>query len=108
MLLAFAPAASARKAATACDPFATRACLMAFPNDMNLTVKDAKSPTGIRLKLPSKATPANKAGTRIAVGDYNRLDGFSPGQTIVVKVKGLQTQKAFDKSKLVPLEDLGQ
>ena len=108
LLLALAPTASARKAATACDPFATRACLMPFPNDMNLTVKDAKSPTGLRLELPSKATPANKAGKRIAVADYNRLDGFSPGQTIVVRVKGLQTQKAFDRSKLVPLEDLGQ
>ena len=52
--------------------------------------------------------PANKAGKRIAIADYNRQDGFSPGQTIIVNVKGLQTQKAFNRSKLVPLEDLGQ
>jgi hypothetical protein len=108
LLLALAPGASARSAATACDAFASRACLMPFPNDMNLTVRDKKSPTGLRVHLPAKAMPANKSGKRITTGDYNRQDGFSPGQTIVVNVKGLHTQKAFDRSKLVPLEDLGQ
>ncbi len=108
LLLALAPSASARPAATACDAFASRACLMPFPNDMNLTVRDKKSPTGVRVHLPAKAMPANKSGKRISTGDYNRQDGFSPGQTIIVNVKGLHTQKAFNRSKLVPLEDLGQ
>ena len=81
---------------------------MPFPNDMNLTVRDKKSPTGLRVHLPAKAMPANKSGKRITTGDYNRQDGFSPGQTIVVNVKGLHTQKAFNRSRLVPLEDLGQ
>ena len=108
LLLALAPGASARSAATACDAFASRACLMPFPNDMNLTVRDKKSPTGVRVHLPAKAMPANKSGKRISTGDYNRQDGFSPGQTIIVNVKGLHTQKAFNRSKLVPLEDLGQ
>ena len=52
---------------------------MPFPNDMNLTAKDGKSPTGLRLRLPARAMPANKAGRRIAVADHNRQDGFSPG-----------------------------
>ena len=108
LALASAPAASARSAATACDAFASRACLMPFPNDMNLTVRDKKSPTGLRVHLPAKAMPANKSGKRISTGDYNRQDGFSPGQTIIVNVKGLHTQKAFNRSKLVPLEDLGR
>ena len=108
VLLALAPGASARSAATACDAFASRACLMPFPNDMNLTVRDKKSRTGLRLLLPAKAMPANKSCKRITTGDYNRQDGFSPGQTIVVNVKGLHTQKAFSRSKLVPLDDLGQ
>ncbi len=60
------------------------------------------------MHLPAKAMPANKSGKRITTGDYNRQDGFSPGQTIVVNVKGLHTQKAFNRSKLVPLEDLGR
>ena len=107
LLLASASTAAAqRRAATACDPFASRACLMPFPNDMNLTVKDRRTPTGLRLRLPAKAMPANKNGKRIAVRDYNRLDGFSPGQTIVVRVKGLDNRRAFRRSKLVPLADL--
>jgi hypothetical protein len=109
LVLTIAPTADAqRRAATACDPFASRACLMPFPNDMNLTVKDRKTPTGLRLRLPAKATPANKDGKRITTGDYNRLDGFSPGQTIVVRVKGLNTQRAFSRSRLVPLSDMSQ
>ena len=52
--------------------------------------------------------PANKDGRRIAVADYNRQDGFSPGQTIVVRVPGLTTQRAFTRSRLVPLSDLGR
>jgi hypothetical protein len=98
LLLALAPSAFARSAATACDAFASRACLMPFPNDMNLTVRDRKSPTGVRVHLPAKAMPANKSGKRITTGDYNRQDGFSPGQTIIVNVKGLHTQKAFNRS----------
>jgi len=106
-LLLLAPAAGAqRRAATACDPFASRACLMPFPNDMNLTVRDRRSPTGLRVRLPARAMPANKAGRRIAVAQYNRQDGFSPGQTIVVRVPGLTTARAFRRSRLVPLSDL--
>ena len=109
LVLALAPTAAAqRRAATACDPFASKACLMPFPNDMNLTVKDRKTATGLRLKLPAKAMPANKDGKRITVGDYNRLDGFSPGQSIVVRIKGLQNQEAFNRSRLVPLSDMGR
>jgi hypothetical protein len=81
---------------------------MPFPNDMNLTVRDRKSPTGLRVHLRAGAMPANKAGRRIAVADYNRQDGFSPGQTIVVRVPGLTTRRAFTRSKLVPLSDLGR
>ena len=108
-LLLLTPAAAAqRRAATGCDAFVSRACLMPFPNDMNLTVRDRRSPTGLRVRLPAGAMPANKAGRRIAVADYNRQDGFSPGQTIVVRVPGLTTRRAFTRSRLVPLSDLGR
>jgi hypothetical protein len=108
-LLVLTPAAEAqRRAATACDPFASRACLMPFPNDMNLTVRDRRTPTGLRLRLPARAMPANRRGRRIAVAEYNRQDGFSPGQTIVVRVPGLTSARAFRRSRLVPLSDLGQ
>ena len=109
LVLVLAPTAAAKgRDATACDAFASKACLMPFPNDMNLTVKDRKSPTGLRLHLPAKAMPANKDGKRITVAEYNRQDGFSPGQSIVVRVKGLNTASAFKRSRLVPLGDLGQ
>ena len=109
LVLVLAPTAAAKgRDATACDAFASKACLMPFPNDMNLTVKDRKSPTGLRLHLPARAMPANKDGKRITVAEYNRQDGFSPGQSIVVRVKGLNTASAFKRSRLVPLGDLGQ
>jgi len=108
LLLLTPTAAAQRRVATGCDAFASRACLMPFPNDMNLTVRDRKSPTGLRVRLPAGAMPSNKAGRRIAVADYNRQDGFSPGQTIVVRVPGLNSQRAFTRSKLVPLSDLGR
>jgi hypothetical protein len=108
-LLVLAPAAAAqRRTATACDPFASRACLMPFPNDMNLTVRDRRSPTGVRVRLRARAMPANKSGRRVTVAEYNRQDGFSPGQTIVVRVPGLTSARAFRRSRLVPLSDLGR
>jgi hypothetical protein len=109
LVLVLAPTAAAqRRTATTCDPFATRSCLMPFPNDMNLTVRDRRTPTGLRLRLPARAMPANKSGRRIPVAEYNRQDGFSPGQTIVVRVPGLTSARAFRRSKLVPLSDLAQ
>ena len=39
--------------------------------------------------------PRNKNGVPIEPSDYNLSDGFSPGQTIVVKVPGLDTPAAF-------------
>ena len=109
LVLVLAPTAAAqRRSATTCDPFASRSCLMPFPNDMNLTVRDRKSPTGLRVRLPARAMPANKSGRRIAVSEFNRQDGFSPGQSIVVRVPGLTSDRAFRRSRLVPLSDLGQ
>ena len=80
---------------------------MPFPNDMNLTVRDRKSPTGLRVRLPARDA-RQQGGRRIAVGQYNRQDGFSPGQTIVVRVPGLTTQRPVTRSRLTPLSDLGR
>jgi hypothetical protein len=101
-------AAGQGRAATQCDPFASRACLMPFPNDMNLTVRDRSTATGVRLRLPQRAMPANAQGTRVTVAEYNRQDGFSPGQTIVVRVPGLTSPRAFRRSRLVPVDDLAR
>jgi hypothetical protein len=52
--------------------------------------------------------PRNVDGTPIAPGDYNASDGFSPGQTIVVKVPGLDTPEAFARTGAVPQTDLAR
>jgi len=63
LALMLAPTAAAQRgAATACDPFASKACLMPFPNDMNLTVRDTSTPTQRRVRLPRSALIRNKDG----------------------------------------------
>mgnify|MGYP006174404665 CR=1 FL=1 len=57
---------------------------MPFPNDMNLTVLDRSTPTQRRVKLPRAAMIRNKDGVTADPAEWNRADGFSPGQTLVV------------------------
>ena len=107
-----APAASAHRKprveappiTPGCDPIGTAACLQPWPNDY--FTKPAWSATGRRLNLLPTATPRNRNGVPIEPSDYNLSDGFSPGQTIVVKVPGLDTPEAFAKTNPVPVTDL--
>jgi hypothetical protein len=52
--------------------------------------------------------PANRTGKPIEPADYNRSDGFSPGQLIVTKVPGLETPEAFKASGIVPIDDMAR
>ena len=91
-----------------CDFLDTSICLYPFPNDY-YTKKDSSSPTGLRLDLDPDSTPVNTGNDNpkpIDVTDINRADGFSPGNQIIVKIKGLETPAAFNNSKLVPLNDI--
>jgi hypothetical protein len=97
-----APAAEAAK----CDPIGGGACLLPFPNDY-FTKRDAKTETGRRLALQRAVMPANKDGVRIDPREWNRADGFSPGQQITVRIPGLDNQRAFDRSGIVPITDIG-
>jgi hypothetical protein len=107
-VVALAPAtAEAQRPVTACAPFAAN-CAMPFPNDARLTVRDRATPTGVRLRLPSRAMPANKDGKRIATSAINRSDGFSPGQQIIVRVPGLTTTGALVRAKAPGLSDIGR
>src|SRR5829696_9901978 len=92
LLVLAAPAAASR--ATECDPFGSRPCLMPFPNDMNLTVRDSATPTGRRVRLQRASFAPNKDGVRADPAEWNRADGFSPGQLIVVRVPGLTSTRA--------------
>ena len=101
-LLMCAPSAHA----AACDPIGAGQCLLPFPND-HFTER-ADTPTGRRLALPRAAMPANKDGVRIDPREWNRADGFSPGQQITVRVPGLDSRRALERSAIAPITDIGR
>ena len=109
VLLALAPAAGARtRTGPGCDPLGEGIdCLFPWPNDF-FTRPDASSATGRRLALTDAQMPRNAQGVPIASADYDASDGFSPGQTIVVKVPGFDTPAAFARTGAVPLTDLAR
>jgi hypothetical protein len=83
-----------------CDPIDPHACLLPFPSD-HFTVA-ADTPTGKRLALSPLAMPRNAAGKPIDPTEWNRNDGFSPGQLVVVKVPGLSAPD----TALPPITDI--
>jgi hypothetical protein len=93
------PAGSASGGAPAanCQPFASRACLLPFPNNL-YTRADRSSPTGLRLNLPQGAMPINTSGQRVSVAPYDQADGFSPGSAAIVHVPGLDNAAAFART----------
>jgi hypothetical protein len=88
-----------------CDPLDPAVCLQPWPNDY-FTVPDGATDTGRRVNLDLLSMPANIAGKPIDPTDYNRNDGFSPGQLIVTKVPGLDTPQAFRNTRAVPITDV--
>ena len=52
--------------------------------------------------------PQRRPASRSSPSDYNRVDGFSPGATIVLKVPGLDTPAAFAQTGAVPITDLAR
>lgn len=103
-----APAAAAATAATACDGVPARACVLPFPNDVAHTRPDRSSATGRRVALRRAVLPANAKGVRVDPTEFNRNDGFSPGQPIIVHVGSLTTQARFKASGIVPVTDMGR
>ncbi len=82
-------------------------CLLPFP-DNYYTVRDHSTATGRRINLKSEATQPNTAGQRVDTAPYNLNDGFSPGQTIVVKVPGLDSLAAMQRTGAVPINHIGR
>ena len=89
----------------ACDPLDPAVCLQPWPNDY-FTVPDATTDTGRRLDLQLLDMPRDVAGNPIRPDEWNRNDGFSPGQEIVTKVPGLDTPEAFQNTGAVPITDM--
>ena len=69
---------------------------------------DRSTDTGRRLNLDVDSMPRNSSGLLIDPSEYNRSDGFSPGQLIVTKVPGLDTPEAFRRTGAVPVTDLAR
>jgi hypothetical protein len=90
-----------------CDPLDPAVCLQPFPNDY-FTVPDASTDTGRRVNFDITAMPRNVAGNPIRPDEWNRNDGFSPGQEIVTKVPGLDTQQALANTGAVPITDIAR
>src|SRR3954469_9807132 len=77
-----------------CDFLDPAVCLQPWPNDY-FTVADPSTDTGRRLNLSADSMPANKLGVHIDPTEYNRNDGFSPGNLITVRIPGLDNPQAF-------------
>src|SRR5438128_5498642 len=82
-------------------------CLLPFPDDY-YTVRDRGTATGLRVNLKTEATQPNTAGQRVDTAPYNLNDGFSPGQTIVLKVPGLNSVAAMQRTGAVPINNIGE
>lgn len=69
-------------------------CMTPFPNNY-YTRADINTETGRRINFRSDAMPVNKDGKPIDAAPYNQSDGFSQGQTISVRVPGLDNAFAL-------------
>jgi hypothetical protein len=90
-----------------CDFLDRAHCMFPFPND-HFTVADEGTDTGRRIDFHPLSMPRNRAGVPINPLDYNRNDGFSPGNMIITHVPGLNSQDAFDRTGAVPITDIGR
>lgn len=107
-LCVIAPATATAAAARRCDGTPVRGCILPFPNDVGQTRPDASAQTGRRVALTRAELPANTKGVRIDPAEYNRSDGFSPGQPVIVHVPSLTTQARFKASAIVPVTDMAR
>jgi hypothetical protein len=90
-----------------CDFIDPADCLFPFPNDW-FTTTDATTDTKRRVDFNLLSMPKNAAGKPIDPSAWNRNDGFSPGEPIVTKVPGLETKAAFDRTGIVPIDDMAR
>lgn len=77
-------------------------CLFPFPNSRQ-TVQDSSTVTGRRVSFKPEWLPANNKGKHVNPTEWNRNDGFSPGQAIVLRVPGID----LEQSGLAGLDNIG-
>jgi hypothetical protein len=88
-----------------CDFLDPAVCLQPWPNDY-FTVADPATDTGRRLNLNLLSMPRNKLGKPIDPTEQNLNDGFSPGNSINVRIPGLDSSKAFQNTGAVPVTNI--
>jgi hypothetical protein len=101
-----APAQASAPAAD-CQPWGGGPCLLPFPDNL-FTRPDPTTATGLRVDLPESAMPANWAGERMSVAEYDRNDGFSPGSTVILHVPGLDNEQALARTGAVGIAEMAQ
>src|SRR4051794_3280001 len=85
----------------------TSRCLLPFPDDY-YTVADPGSATGRMIDLHTKGMPDNAVGKHIDAAPYLGNDGFSPGETILVRVPGLDNPAALAQTDAAPINHIGR
>lgn len=92
-----------------CDPLDAAHCLYPFPSDQFVVEAPsgiqsiARGGTGKRINFNPLAMPRNSAGKPIDATEWNRNDGFSPGQLIITYVDGLDLEQTYG----LPADQLG-
>ena len=77
-------------------------CLLPFPSSKQ-TVTDEGTASGQRVSFKPEWLPANNKGKHIDPVEWNRNDGFSPGQALVVRVPGID----LEQTGLATITDIG-
>jgi hypothetical protein len=85
-----------------CDPIGLADCLIPFPDDY-YAVADRSSVTGERINFTASMMPASKAGVHIDPAQWDRLDGFSPGDPILTVLPGV----SLTASDVAPQTNIG-
>lgn len=75
-----------------CDFLNREYCLFPWPNDW-FTTADASTATGKRVNMNLLSMPKNSAGKPLDPTEWNRSDGFSPGQLILARIPSLDLKK---------------
>jgi hypothetical protein len=89
----------------ACDPLDPTQCLLPYPSDW--WTRPAATVTGRRVDFTMLAMPRNAAGKPLNPIEFNRLDGFSPGATIITHINGVDTPAAYARNHLVSVTTMG-
>lgn len=87
-----------------CDMLDPSYCMYPFPSN-HFTTVDSFTDTGRRIDFNLAAMPRNTAGKPIDPTEWNRNDGFSPGQMIQVVVPGVDLHVTDQLASSVPMLD---